>query len=147
MSRNKISYSWYKVNKDLKVISQSEQNDFDHSINDLSILWIEKSGPHGYYPSPEIYDDPIYHYRLFDTNKQAIDIFHIKNGWSFAGMSTILEFRESYYAQCHIEDPLGMLRNYKLFSTTSLAISKKLRFIRDELASFDSWEVYDTHKK
>lgn len=147
MSDNKIYYNWYKVTKDLAVISQSESKDFDHTTNDRYVLWIEKSGPHGFYPSPDIYDDPIYHYKLFDTNKQTIKTFHVKNGWSFVGMSTIPEFRESYYSQCHIQDPLGVVRTYKNFSTTARTLKEKLCFIRDELASFDSWGAYDNRKK
>ena len=147
MKKDTINYWWYKVEKDLSVISQSETKGFDHSPNDKYVLWIEKSGPHGWITTPDIYDDPIYHYQFFDKNKNPIQEFHLRNDWYLVGISTIDKFRESYYAQFHIRDSKNEVRTHKLYSTTSRTLQIKLRFIRDELANFDSWEGYDKHKQ
>jgi hypothetical protein len=151
MSNKDIYYSWFKVDKNLKVISQSESGDygrnFDHSPHDDYILWIEKSGPHGFYPSPDIYDDPIYHFKLFNPNKKPIENFHILNGWYLEGISTIDEFGESYYQQLHIKDPTGIVKKRKIWSFTSLKLSQSLHFIRDKLAIFKSWVEYENHKE
>jgi len=147
MKMERIYYWWYKVEKDLTVIGQSESKNFDHSANDNYVLWIEKSGPHGWIVTPDIYDDPIHHYKFFDKNKKTIENFHIRNGWYLIGISTINKFRDSCYSQFHIRDSKNVVKTRRIWADTSMNLKKGLCFIRDELASFDSWEAYENHEK
>jgi hypothetical protein len=144
--KNDMCYWWYKVEKGLTVISQSENKDFDHTPDNQYVLWIEKSGPHGWIITPDIYDDPIYHYQFFNKDKKPIDNFHIQNNWYLTGISTIDRFRESCYTQFHIRDPKNVIKTYKIWADVSRNLTTELCFVRDEISLFESWEAYEKGK-
>lgn len=143
MENDAISVVWYKVARDLSVVAQGEHKHFTPEPSEEYLFWITRSGPHGFFPTPDIYDDPIQQFALYDQEKKPISFYSFPSGWKLMGISTILEFRRSANQNFHIEDPEGLLRDIEVYSFNSYEISRQLKFIRDKLSLYTNWKAYD----